>query len=409
LAGDLWRSGEDRSDRITHPFHEGASIMRHCTQILFGFCSMATLGFAQPTSVISAVQTDRSVVTTSTAGLLPTPPVDGLAEQAWQKLAAQLKAPDVPEPTHFARGDTDRIKADRHKQAVKFAGRADDAKEFYTRFPQHPKAVEARKHEALALMQAVRAGDASLKTRTDATVQAFRRDKSVPVEHRVEVVGTYGFSQATSGNASRAERLVALEQVARGLVAEFPTQSQGYESLLTVANASDNEKGRSLANELLASESPPAIKQRARLLIAQLELVGQSLATLLAGVDSVALKAALKNGKPTLIYAWILSSPGSIKLAQRLAKTTAVSDFNLFGVSLDQDTVAASQQAASEQLPGILIYDQQGPAGLLATTLKLTQAPQVFFADGQGILRDVHGTDDITTKLARYEQASIQK
>lgn len=312
----------------------------------------------------------------------------------------QAPMPSVA-PAGAAKGrpaDPGEIKVAMAERAAAFVTRADRAKEFHSQFPQHDKAGEAKLLEVRALVNAVQAGDATVEGRLAAAVQAVRSDPAAPAAIQVQAVAAYEFSRKTRGLKTHAERLKAIERVARDLAADFPDQPHGFESLLAVA-ASDRDEvnARKVARDLLAMPAPAPVKNEARKVLSRFDLVGQPLVGELDGANETAVKAALQRGVPTIIYTWATWSPGSLALAADLKKRGLAA--NIVGLNLDTDPGAAATVAQREALVGNLVYDSRGKEGALAQRLKVRGTAEVFLVDERGVIRDVRADGDLANKL----------
>lgn len=210
----------------------------------------------------------------------------------------------------------------------------------------------------------------------------------------------HAFNLAMRGRKTRTERLAAIEQVARNLAGDYPTEPQGYDSLLTVAVATeDDTQSRRIADELLRSPAHESVKEGARALVGRMNLVGQPLETELTGAEATQAKAAVKAGQSTVIYTWASWSPASIELAAKLKKRGV--NAAIIALNLDEDRPAAEALAAKEALPGIPVYDERGRAGSLAQRLKIRTAPQVIIVDATGKISDVRGEINLEKKLTQ--------
>jgi hypothetical protein len=346
------------------------------------------------TSLLFAATAFSQTSASSQPTVATPPPQMSEGDRVWLDVQAAAFMPDFSAQLP---GDPAARKAALADRAVVFLRAADRAKDFYTRYPDHAKAGEAKLTEVRALVAASQMGDATLEGRLTATVQALRGDRSVQTALRVQAVSAYAFPKALRGAKDRAERLDAMAQVARSLAVEFPDQPQGAESLVNLAAGSDEATARNLANEVLAMPATPAIKQSAQTLLARLDLVGKPLAAEIDGADLASAKATLTAGRPTIIYTWATWSPGSLRLAADLKKLSAAANF--VGLNLDEDTATADALAQKEGLIGQMVYDQRGREGALAQRLKVRGAPEVFLVDAQGVIRDVRGETDLAKKL----------
>lgn len=329
-------------------------------------------------------------------GTAPKPgPEKSAADVAWFNLQAAMAVSKLP---NNLPADPPARRAVLEAQAVRFTAAADRAKEFYTKHPEHPKASEARILEVRSLIGGARAGDATSEGRLNQAIDAIRSDKQLASAIKVQVVASHAFGRAMRGKKTKSERLQEIEQAARGLVAEFPDQPQGYESLMTVAVSMDDEnKARQIADELVKSPAPAAIKENARALLGRIDLLGKSIEGELDAADTKSAKAVVREGLPTVIYTWATWSPGSVKLAAWL-KNRGV-NANVLALNLDEDVKSAEALAAKENLLGTPVYDDRGRDGALAQRLKIKSAPQVIIVDATGKIRDVRGEVDLDKKL----------
>jgi len=259
---------------------------------------------------------------------------------------------------------------------------ADQAKDFYSRFPGRPQAAQARKMEILLLANAIYSGDTTSLSRITAASQAFSSDVTIPGAYRAEAEAAFEFSQANTQGKSANDAAAALEAVARSLIRDYPDQAPGYLSLLTQALQRDNATARTMAAEVVNSPAPENVQADARRLMNRLDLVGQRIDKVLGPALNQDAKAGWQEGKPTLIYFWASWSPDSLALGQMLAgrKLSAV---NLVGICLDKNAASAAAVAATLQLPGQLIYVHGGMDDPLVVHLGAAGTPLVYLTDAQ--------------------------
>jgi hypothetical protein len=141
-----------------------------------------------------------------------------------------------------------------------------------------------------------------------------------------------------------------------------------------------------------------SVKQSVQLLLERLALVGQPFSDVLSDAGAKTVQSAVVAGKPTLVYTWASWSPGSIDMAEKLAKRNTAAA-NLVGVNLDSDQTVAMDLATKHGLPGAQQFDSRGADGALAKRLKVNGAPLVFLIDAKGVIQDVRGTDNFDQKL----------
>lgn len=318
-------------------------------------------------------------------------------DKAWDEIRAAISRAPAVNPDD----KPEIVRERRAKRRKEILAQADQAREFHRANPRHRKAQEAKHLEAILLLRAVHEGETEARPRMRSVVESFRKDRGVPEPMRAEIAGLAGFMGAEVDVQDAAVRRRAFVEVARGLVAEFPEQPQGYESLLTIARESGPDESRRLLQELIAMNPPSAVKAEAERHLERFRLVGERFETLLVGDPGAEVKAAMVPGKPLVLYSWATWSEGSLALARDLAKRD-LTRAAVLALNLDHDVAAAREVAAREGLPGKVIYDASGPFGVIAARLRINGAPLIFFIDPDGTVRDVHGTQDFQQKLSGY-------
>lgn len=327
----------------------------------------------------------------SRPSLPQTPP--GLREQAWQQVRDAIAAP-----------------ADEALTLADALNIADRAKGFYTEFPQDPNASEARKLEALYLIEAAGGDDDATKARMLSSIQSFRSDQSVPAYERAIVAGTYEFIAVGRRVRSPGDLQREYQGVARSLIREFPDQPQGYITLLTEAGLVDDQSARAMAQEIVnASAAPSSARQAANGLLARLNSVGKPIDTLL---DETVLKAGQKGGwrqnRPGVLYVWATWSVDSIAWGEKL-KARLPADANILSICLDVPdeplelgtlTPRSSAIAAlADKLPGRVVQLPGGPENEFAVRLGANAVPLLYLVGADGRVTDVRGVENLEAKL----------
>lgn len=311
-------------------------------------------------------------------------------EREWADVKALLVSPRKEPDTQ--RQDPQSREKDRRDRIDRLLHAADAAKAFAEAHPEHAKATEAKQLEAKSLLRAAMAGDSSRVDRAKALIAEIRRDARLPAKERVEVVALSEFVRIRPLSTNRVQFEAEHEKTARALIAEFPSESAGYQALLQFGINTDNpSKLIALAKEIVASPTAPAeAKIAAEQVVARHALVGKSLANLASEATVEATPFELARGRPAIVYTWTSDSRSSHSLAKTLA-SLAGRDVLLIGVNLDTDRAAAESVAAAEKLPGSLYYDAAGADGVLARSLFLTHAPLAYVTNASGILCEVSG------------------
>jgi hypothetical protein len=275
---------------------------------------------------------------------------------------------------------------------------ADRLKAFYTKYPTHAEAKNAKCLEALALVGAWLADDTTQDARRQQTVAEIRHDKSVTVSLRAELFALAdSVAVAKRQDLSRENKLLAYEQATRALIAEFPEMPNGYEALLHIAHDSPESRAPVLAREVAGmSAAPTWVRAEAQVIVNRFALVGKAMRDLAGSHPSL----AIPTGDSLYIYSWSRSSVASIRRAKALAASAAGNSV-IIGVCLDDGDIESSRaRATAEGLPGEQIYDPLGSRGALASKLVLIEPGLIYRADAAGIVQSVSAQNDLQPSLA---------
>ena len=127
---------------------------------------------------------------------------DDTPDACWASLQAATK-PTPGNSASAAKGSNEQ-KTQIVQAADKSREAAANAKDFYTKYPTHANAEEARKIEAISELHGVKDGDDIQKTKALSVAKAFRDDRSHSVNARTEVAlaaDRLGLAQKIKGRA----------------------------------------------------------------------------------------------------------------------------------------------------------------------------------------------------------------
>lgn len=337
---------------------------------------------------ITAIAQTSAAAGSSAASLSPA--------QQWQSLQNLGRPKPVAWP---ARTDATATMQARTQAIAAYVKDADQLLQFYTSYPTDPNAAEARRREALSLLYASRLGDTADAARTAALVTTVRRDSTLPAAEREEVAAlsdNFGVAQQTG--LARADRLLAFENVARGLQAEFPTVPAGSESLVQIAEASADDHAAVVAQEIINGSASDAVKTQAQILLRRLALKGRSVSDIANSALGPGNAVSEAAGHPLVIYTWASTAPASLATAKQVA-ALAPAGSNLIGVCVDFGDLTRAK-ALGANLPGAQLYDPLGFMGRLTGRLELSRPGLVYLADAKGVLLSVSAQNDLKSALA---------
>lgn len=319
------------------------------------------------------------------------------ADAAW----ADLKLLGRPRAPAVIKGSP--RKETRADKATRFISEANKLRDFYTAYPSHTAANEARALEAIALSHAALNGETQSDIRRNEIIETIRRDRSIAASTRFEVVAwSKQITVARSRPFDHATFLRRQQVIASELIAEFPEISTGYESLLGLALSGSSDEAKRITEQLIRlSTTPAAVRFEAERLLGRLGLLGQNVRTRFPGT---ALAQNSRPGRVLVIYSWTREQRASIDSAKRLLSQVAGVDS--LGICLD-NIGPGSEPAEAKELPGSQVFDPRGRAGSAATSMSCGAAPVIIIVDDKGIIRDVQGPNGFTSKLGNIRGGSL--
>jgi thiol-disulfide isomerase/thioredoxin len=208
-------------------------------------------GIANANAADTAITSTNAAVATTNAA----------ADAAWQKVAEAGQAPAPP----AAWNDKEPTEDEVAKYYVpKLTAGADLAKDFYTRFPDHPKAAAAQDTEYELLTVATeRFGATNLNARLAALETKRLNDPKLSEDDKLKM----RFQSLQKLLPGLPGTLDQLQAGALALQKDFPKRPEVYQVMLMVLARSEGARAESFAKQIMASPAPEEIKTHAKVLL----------------------------------------------------------------------------------------------------------------------------------------------
>ena len=339
------------------------------------------------------------------------------ADQAWQALQHARETPPEPlkEPTDHMLSQQE-IK-DYYALVAEQAGAvADEAKQFYTRYPDHAQADRAREIYFNSLHTAVEYGSTNKIAELEAVTAERLKDPKLDDDARFQL-SLHLLHSAVSGrnrkylsdDAVRAELEIRAWQLARA----YPNHPEGYNYLMNLARAAAPEKSAALAREILASNQDEKIKNECQGLINRTTALNQPLDLTLALTNGRLLDLAKLRGRVVLLLFWDSSSRYSAKalwVVNELYKTyhpqgaeagapdakrpaDQANALAVVGLNFDEDPAQAQAMLKDNKVEWPQYLDV--PAGrTVQNRFGVHTLPMCWILDKKGVLRELKGESD---------------
>ena len=354
-----------------------------------------TLLMALPNGAGAESQTSSPPATSAAAATITNSlPADPNA--AWKEIELALRPP--PPPAEWAGRQPTAVQREAFTKTLgeKSAAVAGKAKEFYTRFPEHPKAEEAKYREQQFLQQAISFGN----TAALAAASAYLSEQQ-KLEEKINDAHRRAMAKRAEGSQAVVKEL---EAGIRALIKEYPDQPVLWEQMLLIArNTIAKEKKKAILVEIV--ESQMADERTFVLAKAAIKAVGaldQPLEMAFTAADGRKVDIQKMKGKVILVDFWsagcapcIIALPEMIKLYNQYHDA----GFEIVGINLDKFQFHMESVVHRYKIPWPQYHDGQGFGNKFALEFNVSYVPVVWLVDKKGVLRDVEAQVNMEEKI----------
>jgi thiol-disulfide isomerase/thioredoxin len=328
------------------------------------------------------------------------------AERAWQTLT-DFSNPRAAPREWFQRRPSEAERAEWQRGNLDHAVEsANMARDFYLRFPRHPRARDARDKELELLGVAVQLGATNLISRLRKVEQVRTEDPSLSEDDRYVIRAKLVEQQAMAYQSQGSGRIILeLEKGVRELLREFPRRPEPFELLSIVAANCPPDQAVTIAREITASPVATGdVKATADALLKRLAVVGSQLDLNFQAIDGREVRLGDLRGKVVLVDFWATwCAPCMQELPQIKAayQEHRGRGFEVVGISLDLDRAALDRIVEHYNLPWPQHFDGMGWDNEFAKKLGVTSLPALWLVDRKGVVRDINGRVDLAVKVER--------
>jgi thiol-disulfide isomerase/thioredoxin len=329
-------------------------------------------------------------------------------DTAWRELQKSFRPPAPPTEWRTNEPTKQQI-AEFEKQNGVLAGEAaDKAKDFYTKFPSHPRATEAQRMELQLLGVAVELGATNRQTAFDALEEKRLNDPTLPADEKFNLRAERIMKILMEGESTnRAPALAKAEGMARDLQAEFPKREENNDLLLMIAqgyvDSDQAEKARVIIEDVAKKASGDA-KEQAEMQLRKLNLLGKPLD--LNFTDSKGKEQSIKNyaGKVVLVDFWATwcgPCRAALPEVKEVYSKYRGKGFEIIGISFDNDKDALNKFIAEEGMSWPQYVDELGRENKIGSKYEIGSIPTMWLVDKKGNLRDLSGGQSLAAKVEK--------
>ena len=330
----------------------------------------------------------------------------GPADAAWNDLEKAFHTPPQP-PESWATNKPTReeIATFQKSQGAAAEKIADQAKDFYTKYPADPRATEARDHERELLDASVKLGHTNALARLETLEKARLDDPKTSEDDRFALRATAAQRKAQALAAtSEVEARASFEESARALIKEFPKRDEPYQMLLSLASDAPAEKARAIAQSLSSTNTPEAVREAASAMLRKFDLVGKPVDIKFTAVDGREIDLAKLRGKVVLIDFWATwCGPCIRELPNVKAAYSKLNPkgFEILGISFDQKKEDLTKLVEKEQMTWPQYFDGKGWGNEFGRRFGIDGIPAMWLVDKKGNLVDLEARDGLEEKVTK--------
>jgi len=330
-------------------------------------------------------------------------------DKAWAEVEKSLEAlirppDDAPaDPTKEQREELQRKQGDAMEAA------ATKVREFYTKYPDHANAAEARQHEQGLLTVSARLGNTNATERLAKIEKARLDDPNLPEDERLQLrVDQMQRAASTKAAGDMNVMLTEMEAGARTLQKEFPKRTELSGLILQVAearlNQGETEKARKLAQEIIEAKPEAELKEAAEELLTKLGRVGKPLEIKFKAVDGREVDLSAMKGKVVLVDFWAtwcgpcMRELPNVKAAYEKLNPKG---FEIVGISFDRELGKLKQVVDREKMTWPQYFEGNGDSNKYGEEFGISGIPTMWLVDKKGVLRELNARENLPAKVEK--------
>jgi thiol-disulfide isomerase/thioredoxin len=330
------------------------------------------------------------------------------ADAAWQEAVAALRPPPPPAEWRTKEPSQAEIEAWEKKNGVLAGKAADLMKDFYTKYPAHAKASDARRREVELLGVAVQLGQTNLQARFEDLQEKRLNDPAVPAAEKFDLRTQRILRNLQEEDATKAAAaLTKAEQSTRELHKDFPARDEVFELFNMIAQGhmdrSDLAKARPIFEEIARKGSDDA-KESAQAQLRKIDRVGKPLDLSFTDVNGKPVNLKDYAGKVVLVDFWATwcgPCRAALPEVKEIYAKYREKGFEIIAISFDKEKSDLTKFIAEEKMTWPQYFDGLGWENKLGTKFEISGIPTVWLVDKKGILRELNAGIGLVAKVEK--------
>jgi peroxiredoxin len=326
------------------------------------------------------------------------------ADKAWSSIQTATTVPQLPEewqkdPPKDKSVVLDRVRA----ETERLLKVGEEARSFAAKYPEDPRRETARQIAGRALASAIRLGSPTARVQLAALDGERLSDPKLPQSERLDIRMRQVQSEAEAiMRKSPEEARDKFEQGSRTLIAEFPKEPAPWAMLMEVIDQGNDPKTRQKLKEIIASEAPAPVKDRAAGILRRYDALNRPFELKFTALDGRKVDLAAMRGKVVIIHFWATWCEPCVEDIEKMTKAYAGLQglgVEVIGIDLDAKKENVEKFVKEQGVAWPQFWDEEGKNNRIVRQWGVTVFPAMWLIDKKGVLRDLTGETDLMKKL----------